>query len=161
MPWSSVACHHPSEAWATLYAAATARPVAERPDPMATRAERWRARMRHATATVGRAGGASTAVSASLATTTMPPAPSQPSSRPATSRPRTGHTASRPYTGQSRPPTARPQTAASSRHETSYVVAVLEGRGLGREVGIAALDRDTGRVNLIQVCAWFLRAKRI
>ena len=52
----------------------------------------------------------------------------------------------------SRPGTARPQTAASSRHEASYVLAILEGRGLGREVGIAALDKDTGRVDLIQVC---------
>ena len=74
------------------------------------------------------------------------------SSRPPTawslaSRPTTG----RPQTAQSRPGTARPQTAASSRHEASYVLAILEGRGLGREVGIAALDKDTGRVDLIQV----------
>ncbi|KAH8111431.1 muts domain V-domain-containing protein [Phellopilus nigrolimitatus] len=49
---------------------------------------------------------------------------------------------------QSRPATARPLTAASSRHEGSFVVAVLEGRGVGREVGIAALDKDTGQIVL-------------
>lgn len=58
---------------------------------------------------------------------------------------------SRPPTALSRPPTARPQTAMSSRREASYVLAVLEGRGVGREVGIAALDKETARVNLIQV----------
>ncbi|EPS95138.1 hypothetical protein FOMPIDRAFT_63418 [Fomitopsis schrenkii] len=58
---------------------------------------------------------------------------------------------SRPWTAQSRPATGRPQTAASSRHESSYVVAVLEGRGVAREVGIAALEKDTGRVSLIQL----------
>ncbi|TFY64076.1 hypothetical protein EVJ58_g2870 [Rhodofomes roseus] len=58
---------------------------------------------------------------------------------------------SRPWTAQSRPATGRPQTAASSRHEASYVVAVLEGRGVAREVGIAALEKDTGRVSLIQL----------
>lgn len=31
------------------------------------------------------------------------------------------------------------------------MLAILEGRGMGKEVGIAALDKDTGRVNLIQV----------
>ncbi|CAL1696962.1 unnamed protein product [Somion occarium] len=75
-------------------------------------------------------------------------------SRPLTSgssRPWTGHSTNRPYTAQSRPATARPQTAVSSRHETSYIVAVLEGRSLGRDVGMAALDRDTGKVNLIQL----------
>ncbi len=58
---------------------------------------------------------------------------------------------SRLWTGHSRPTTARPQTAASVRHEGSYVIAVLEGRGVSREVGIAALDRDTGHVMLAQV----------
>lgn len=71
------------------------------------------------------------------------------------SRPWTGQSARtstvRPATGQSRPGTGRPTTAASSRHEGSFVLAVLEGRGVAREVGIAALDRDTGRVMLIQV----------
>ncbi len=70
--------------------------------------------------------------------------------RPPTSRPWTSQSTSRTYTAQSRPQTARPQTAVSSRFEQSYVVAVLEGRGVGREVGIAALDKDTGRVSLIQ-----------
>ncbi|KDQ55011.1 hypothetical protein JAAARDRAFT_181849 [Jaapia argillacea MUCL 33604] len=58
---------------------------------------------------------------------------------------------SRPWTGASRPTTARPQTAASTRHEGSYVIAVLEGRGISREVGIAALDKDTGRAILVQL----------
>ncbi|KAJ7456917.1 muts domain V-domain-containing protein [Mycena latifolia] len=70
-------------------------------------------------------------------------------SRPDTSRPTTGQT--RPWTAQTRPGTARPTTAASTRHEGSYVVALLEGRGVAREVGIAALDRDTGRVMLVQL----------
>jgi len=38
------------------------------------------------------------------------------------------------------------------RREDSYVVAVLEGGGISREVGIAALDKDTGKVFLAQVC---------
>ncbi len=58
----------------------------------------------------------------------------------------------RPRTGQSRPGTAQaPTTAATSHYEASFIVALLEGRGIAREVGIAALDRDTGRVMLIQV----------
>lgn len=62
----------------------------------------------------------------------------------------------RPWTGQSRsgttrPGTARPQTAASTRHEGSYVIALLESRGVAHEVGIAAMDKDTGRVMLVQV----------
>lgn len=74
------------------------------------------------------------------------------SSRPPTSRPWTSRSTGRPFTAQSRPATAaRPHTAVSSRHEASYVVAVIEGRGMGRDVGIAALDRDTGRLQLIQV----------
>ncbi|KII94447.1 hypothetical protein PLICRDRAFT_428887 [Plicaturopsis crispa FD-325 SS-3] len=87
-------------------------------------------------------------------------------SRPNTSRPWTGQSRpwtgqARPWTGQSRnntgrpttgrPTTGRPQTAVSTRHEGSYVVSVLEGRGFGREVGLAALDRDTGRVMLVQL----------
>ncbi|KAL6301010.1 muts domain V-domain-containing protein [Sparassis latifolia] len=55
------------------------------------------------------------------------------------------------WTAPSRPTTARPQTAASSRHESSYIVALVEGRGVAREVGMAALDKDTGRVTLIQL----------
>ena len=58
---------------------------------------------------------------------------------------------SRQWTNQSRPTTARPQTSASTRHEGSYVIALLEGRGVSREVGIAALDKDTGKVMLVQV----------
>ncbi|KAH9949472.1 muts domain V-domain-containing protein [Amylocystis lapponica] len=71
------------------------------------------------------------------------------SARPLSSRPPTS--VSRLRTAPSRPATARPQTAASSRHESSYVVAVLEGRGVAREVGLAALDKDTGRVALVQL----------
>ncbi|KAF8168490.1 muts domain V-domain-containing protein [Crassisporium funariophilum] len=64
---------------------------------------------------------------------------------------RTDNGTSRPWTAQSRPTTARPQTAASVLHEGSYVIALLEGRGVSREVGIAALDKDTGKVMLVQV----------
>jgi DNA mismatch repair protein MSH4 len=67
-------------------------------------------------------------------------------------RPWTGQShatsATRPRTGQ---PTQVPTTAATSRYEASFVIALLEGRGVAREVGIAALDRDTGRVMLVQV----------
>ncbi|KAJ3808136.1 muts domain V-domain-containing protein [Lentinula aff. lateritia] len=79
------------------------------------------------------------------------------SSRPASRRPPTTgqnqpRTAqSRPWTGQSRVSTARPQTSASTRHEGNFVIAVLEGRGVGREVGLAALDKDIGRVILVQL----------
>jgi DNA mismatch repair protein MSH4 len=61
-------------------------------------------------------------------------------------RPRTGHSMT------TRPATARPTTAASTtRHEASYVVALLEGRGVSREIGMAALDKDTGICVLVQV----------
>ncbi|KAH8823418.1 muts domain V-domain-containing protein [Flagelloscypha sp. PMI_526] len=67
----------------------------------------------------------------------------------------------RPWTAQSRPGTSysRPQTAQSSRREGNYVVAVLEGRGVSREVGIAALDRDTGHCVLVQLgdCQTYVR----
>lgn len=56
----------------------------------------------------------------------------------------------RPRTAQSRSMTARPTTAASA-HEASYVVALLEGRGVSREVGLAALDKDTGSCVLVQI----------
>lgn len=59
----------------------------------------------------------------------------------------------KPWSAQSRPSTARPQTSVSARHEGSFVIALLEGRGAGREVGLAALDKDTGRVALAQVCS--------
>jgi hypothetical protein len=80
------------------------------------------------------------------------------SSRPTTNRlwtgqsrtySRTGQSLS--WTAQSRPTTARPQTAVSVINEGSYVIALLEGRGVSREVGIAALDKDTGKVMLVQV----------
>lgn len=79
---------------------------------------------------------------------------SRPGSRPWTHQSRSfaaTDPSARPWTGQSRPTTARPQTAGSVRYEGSYVVAVLEGRGVSREVGIAALDKDTGKVMLVQV----------
>ncbi|KAL0576893.1 MutS protein msh4 [Marasmius crinis-equi] len=65
-------------------------------------------------------------------------------------RPETSDT-SRPWTAQTRPATARPQTAASTRFEGSYVITLLEGRGIAREVGMAAMDMDTGRVVLVQL----------
>lgn len=51
-----------------------------------------------------------------------------------------------PRTAQS-----RPITAISTRNEAAYVLAVLEGRGIGREVGLAALDKDTGKMMLVQL----------
>ena len=81
------------------------------------------------------------------------------SSRPTTNRLWTGQSPTYSRTGQSlptaqsRPRTARPQTAVSVIHEGSYVIALLEGRGVSREVGIAALDKDTGKVMLVQVIA--------
>jgi DNA mismatch repair protein MSH4 len=74
------------------------------------------------------------------------------------SRPRTGQTTTRPRTAQSGPNTGRPTTAASTRHEATYVVALLEGRGVSREVGMAAIDRDTGLCVLVQV-AFFAYAR--
>jgi hypothetical protein len=80
---------------------------------------------------------------------------------------RQSHTTSftRPLTGLPRPgPAQAPTTAATSHYEAqhSFIIALLEGRGIAREVGMAALDRDTGRVMLIQVLlsrilceAWF------
>ncbi len=75
----------------------------------------------------------------------------RPLSHSSNTRPWTGHSTARPYTAQTRPGTARPQTATSLKHDSSYVLAVVEGRGIGREVGMAALDKDTGRVDLVQV----------
>ena len=66
-------------------------------------------------------------------------------------------TTTHPHTAQSRPGTARPgterpPTGASTRFESNrYVVAVFEGRGVAREVGLAAIDKDTARVILVQV----------
>lgn len=50
-----------------------------------------------------------------------------------------------------RPTSARPQTAASSRPEGHSIVALLEGRGISREIGMAALNPETGRVIMVQV----------
>ena len=41
--------------------------------------------------------------------------------------------------------------ASSRGGEYSFVVAVLESRGIGREESVATLDRDTGTMDLIQV----------
>ncbi|EJU01521.1 hypothetical protein DACRYDRAFT_89247 [Dacryopinax primogenitus] len=64
----------------------------------------------------------------------------------------------RPGTAFSRPSTARPPTRMSNttvyregEYGGNFVIAVIEGRGVAREVGIAALDRDTGRTVLLQV----------
>ncbi|KAJ4485332.1 muts domain V-domain-containing protein [Lentinula aciculospora] len=76
--------------------------------------------------------------------------PSSAPSRPASRRPLTTGQ-NRPWTGQSRVSTARPQTSTSTRHEGSFVIALVEGRGVGREVGLAALDKDIGRVVLVQL----------
>ncbi|KAG8701977.1 MutS protein msh4 [Ceratobasidium sp. 395] len=65
---------------------------------------------------------------------------------------RPGSSASRPRTAGSRPSTGRPTTGASTNgDQSSYVVAVLEGRGVAREIGMAALDKATGRCVLFQV----------
>jgi hypothetical protein len=56
-----------------------------------------------------------------------------------------------PCTAQSRPTTSRPQTAVSTNYEGSWITAVFEGRGVAREVGLAALEKETGRVMLVQV----------
>ncbi|KAG6810573.1 hypothetical protein H0H92_011299 [Tricholoma furcatifolium] len=42
-------------------------------------------------------------------------------------------------------------TSASIKHENNYVIAILEGRGVTREVGMAALDKDTGNAMLVQL----------
>ncbi|KAH7910010.1 muts domain V-domain-containing protein [Hygrophoropsis aurantiaca] len=74
--------------------------------------------------------------------------------RPWTAQSRSG--TARPWTAQSRPGTARqgtarPQTAVSTRHEATYVVSLLESRGSAHEVGMAALDKETGRVMFVQL----------
>ncbi|KAE8211139.1 hypothetical protein CF327_g5083 [Tilletia walkeri] len=63
-----------------------------------------------------------------------------------------------------RPPSSRPATSMSMRSNrpttaasatksqpASGICAVIETRGIGREVGIAVLDQDTGRVTLCQL----------
>ncbi|KAK0551642.1 MutS protein msh4 [Tilletia horrida] len=63
-----------------------------------------------------------------------------------------------------RPPSTRPATGVSSRSNRpataasvttsqppSGICAVIETRGIGREVGIAVMDSDTGRVTLCQL----------
>ncbi|ESK84664.1 hypothetical protein Moror_13284 [Moniliophthora roreri MCA 2997] len=72
-------------------------------------------------------------------------------SRTGQSRPAIGGANGCPWTAQSRPTTARPQTAASTRYEASYIIALLEGRGIAREVGMAAMDMETGRIVLVQL----------
>ncbi|KAF9781104.1 muts domain V-domain-containing protein [Thelephora terrestris] len=50
-----------------------------------------------------------------------------------------------------RPASARPQTAASSRPEGHSIVALLEGRGVTREIGMATLNPETGRATMVQL----------
>ena len=50
-----------------------------------------------------------------------------------------------------RPTSARPQTAASSRPEGHSIIALLEGRGISREIGMATLNPETGRATIVQV----------
>lgn len=86
------------------------------------------------------------------------------SSLPGTSRPWTAQSKARPmtgqsrlWTGQSRPTTAaRPQTA-TVKYQSSYIIAIFEGRGVAREVGMAALDKETGKVMIVEVCELFPR----
>lgn len=52
-------------------------------------------------------------------------------------------------TTQSRPVTARVNTAQP--HEAGFVISVMEGRGVARQVGLATLNKETGRVFLAQV----------
>jgi DNA mismatch repair protein MSH4 len=56
-----------------------------------------------------------------------------------------------------RPPTVRPQTAASVRPEGTHVIAVTEGRGISHEVGIATLDQETGKVTMVQASGFVLQ----
>lgn len=76
------------------------------------------------------------------------PSCSRPWTENGPSRPTTAHS-TRPWTAQS-----RPQTAVSTvQPEGNHVIALLEGRGVSRETGIATLNRDTGQVTLVQVNA--------
>ncbi|KAH6917711.1 DNA mismatch repair protein MutS [Coprinopsis sp. MPI-PUGE-AT-0042] len=50
-----------------------------------------------------------------------------------------------------RPWTASRPTTTHIQPEGNHVIALLEGRGVSRETGIAALNRDTGQVTLVQV----------
>mgnify|MGYP001592800131 FL=1 len=62
----------------------------------------------------------------------------------------------------SRPPsrtgTATSRTSASEL-QGDWVVAVLEGRGVGREVGVVAIERDLGKVVITQVRSTRLRGE--
>ncbi|PWN45007.1 hypothetical protein IE81DRAFT_309693 [Ceraceosorus guamensis] len=59
------------------------------------------------------------------------------------------HGRARPSTAQS---AGRPNTAASELGvpPSSWICAILENRGVGREVGIAAMEKDTGQVIVTQ-----------
>ncbi|OCH94236.1 hypothetical protein OBBRIDRAFT_789572 [Obba rivulosa] len=54
------------------------------------------------------------------------------------------------YCPQPQPTTLHPQTTTLSWHEASYIITVLKGRGVARKVVIAALDKDTEQVALVQ-----------
>ncbi|CUA71875.1 MutS protein homolog 4 [Rhizoctonia solani] len=65
---------------------------------------------------------------------------------------RSSRSGSRPPTSTSRPSTSRPTTAASTVGDCSnYVIAVLEGRGVAREIGMAALNKTTGHCVIFQI----------
>ncbi|KAL4071210.1 muts domain V-domain-containing protein [Scleroderma yunnanense] len=64
---------------------------------------------------------------------------------PSTNRPST----SRPNT--TRPSTSRPGTKLTDSPTTSITLALFESRGVAREVGIAVIDRGTGRAALVQL----------
>ncbi|CAE6372632.1 unnamed protein product [Rhizoctonia solani] len=64
---------------------------------------------------------------------------------------RSVRSASRPPS-VSRASTSRPATAASTTGEYStHVIAVLEGRGVAREIGMAALNKSTGQCVIFQI----------
>jgi DNA mismatch repair protein MSH4 len=44
-------------------------------------------------------------------------------------------------------------------HDASYVIALIECRGVAHEVGMATLNKDTGRVMLIQLsdCSTYVK----
>ncbi|KAL7415766.1 muts domain V-domain-containing protein [Mrakia frigida] len=85
------------------------------------------------------------------------------SSRPSTARASTSN-GGRPNTAQSRPRTAQSRTSGSNtgtgtgrpsrsgeENESKWIVAVIEGKGIGKEVGITAYDQLTGKVSITQL----------
>ncbi|CAE6426120.1 unnamed protein product [Rhizoctonia solani] len=67
------------------------------------------------------------------------------------SKARSARSVSRPQS-VSRTSMSRPTTAASTAGEYStHVIAVLEGRGVAREIGMAALNKSTGQCVIFQI----------